>query len=116
MYPIKLYLKQKPVFILHGLALLFFLLSVFWVFFRIGTQDEVLFLHYNILFGVDLLGPWYQILNIPLTGLVIIFVNSLLGWILYDKGPFPAVLLAVFGLFFNVLLFVSILLLEFLNV
>ncbi|MCB9798221.1 hypothetical protein H6758_00680 [Candidatus Nomurabacteria bacterium] len=116
MYPIKLYFRNKAILSLLGVSLLFLLLCLYWIFFRIGVSEGPLFLHYNVLFGVDLIGPWYQILYIPLTGCILVILNSFVGWMLFDKSHFPAILLSSFTAFFNVLLFIALLLLEFLNV
>jgi hypothetical protein len=40
-------------------------------------------LHYNIYFGIDSIGPWYQVLIIPILGLFIIIFNNILGYIFY---------------------------------
>jgi hypothetical protein len=40
-------------------------------------------LHYNIYFGIDSIGSWYQVLVIPLLGLFIIIFNNILGYIFY---------------------------------
>ncbi len=45
-------------------------------------------LHYNIYFGVDLIGEWYKIFYIPLSGLLVLVFNMVLGIIIYKKEPF----------------------------
>ena len=47
--------------------------------------SEYVPLHYNIYFGIDLYGPWYQILLIPASGFLIIFINTVLSYILYKR-------------------------------
>lgn len=37
---------------------------------------DVVVLHYNIYFGVDLLGEWYRLLYIPITGTAVLILNA----------------------------------------
>lgn len=39
-----------------------------------GT-DEVVALHKTVYFGIDLVGPWYEMLYLPLLGLIFILAN-----------------------------------------
>ncbi|MFH1426593.1 MAG: hypothetical protein ABIG66_04175 [Candidatus Kerfeldbacteria bacterium] len=41
------------------------------------TSDPV-FLHYNIYFGIDLTGSWYELLWIPGSGLAALVINSVI--------------------------------------
>lgn len=40
-------------------------------------------LHYNIYFGIDNIGPWYQALVLPIFGLIIIIFNNILAYFFY---------------------------------
>ena len=82
----------------------------------IRPQNDPIFLHYNVLFGVDLTGPWYQVLTIPLIGLCIFLVNSALGWFFFGKDKFIAYLLNAVTVVTHIFLGISALLLVFLNV
>lgn len=62
-------------------------------------SDYPIILHYNLFFGVDYLGNYEKIYLIPLTGLIIIFINSILGHILYAKEK-----LVAYFLIFNMLI------------
>ena len=42
-------------------------------------------LHYNIYFGIDLLGPWYQIFLLPILGLIFLLINFLFGMAVYRR-------------------------------
>jgi len=46
---------------------------------------DLIFLHYNIYFGIDLLGPWYQIFFLPMFGLGFFVVNLLASLIFYRR-------------------------------
>ncbi len=53
--------------------------------FNIGSSLEIIPLHYNIYFGIDLIGPWYKVFIIPTIGVIILFINILLSYIIYKK-------------------------------
>jgi hypothetical protein len=59
-----------------------------WLFFQIGPQEDQIFLHYNILFGVDLIGEWSRVFLVPLFGLFLILFNAAIGWIFFSNNKF----------------------------
>lgn len=116
MYPIKLYLRKKSNIILFTLGILFNISSWIWLFIHISKNLGQVFLHYNVLFGVDLVGSWYSVFALPLAGLLILFFNAFLGWILYKQDPFAAYILNGVTILINIILFISSAILVFLNV
>ncbi len=58
-----------------------------WAFisFFIRPVDFPIILHYNVYFGVDVIGDWWQIYFMPLIGLLILSVNSILGYLFYQQ-------------------------------
>lgn len=40
-------------------------------------QEAIVPLHYNIYFGIDLFAEWYKIYALPISGAVILLINSL---------------------------------------
>jgi len=52
---------------------------------KIKPNPEPIPLHYNIYFGIDLIGLWYKIYFIPGAGFLIIFINLLLSSIIYKR-------------------------------
>jgi len=60
---------------------------------KFKPQSNPIYLHYNIYFGIDLIGPWYQIYIIPVIGLVIIIVNSLFSILLYKKEKIVSIII-----------------------
>jgi hypothetical protein len=115
-YPIKLYLKYKPNLIMLFLAILANILTWFWIIFRIRPQEDLIFLHYNILFGVDYIGEWWRVFYIPTIGLLILFINFVIGWVLFSKDKFISVILNAISVISGVFLLVIAALLVFLNV
>ena len=58
-----------------------------WLFiaFFIRPVDFLIILHYNVYFGVDLIGSWWQMYLMPLIGLLIALVNAFLGYLFYQR-------------------------------
>jgi len=58
-----------------------------WAFiaFFIRPVDFPIILHYNVYFGVDVIGDWWQIYFMPFIGLLILFVNAVLGYLFYQQ-------------------------------
>ena len=76
----------------------------------------MIFLHYNILFGVDYVGPRWGMALLPITGFVIIIFNAALGWYFYNKDKFISYLLNFIALLSQIFLLISGSILVFLNV
>lgn len=115
-YPIKLYLKNLFNLITLILSLAINILSWLWLIFQIKPQQEDIFLHYNILFGVDYLGSWWKVFYLPIFGLLILITNNLIGWLLFGKDKFIAQILNAVNLFCQIFIFLVVALLVFLNV
>ncbi len=115
-YPIKLYIKHLPNLVVLILAFLTNIASWVWLLLQIKPQEGLIFLHYNILFGVDLVGVWWKVLYLPIGGLLILLINTTLGWWLFGKDKFFTYLLNVVSLFCQVFVLIAVSLLVFLNV
>lgn len=115
-YPIKLYLKYLPNLILTSLSFVVNILIWLWLAFRIPPQSEQVFLHYNILFGVDFVGAWWNVYLLPLTGLFVFIVNFVIGWLLFNKDKFITIILQTVNLISQIFLLIVAALLVFLNV
>ncbi len=53
--------------------------------FFIRPVDFPIILHYNVYFGVDVIGAWWQMYFMPFIGLLVLFVNAFLGYLFYQK-------------------------------
>ncbi len=53
--------------------------------FFIRPVDFPIILHYNIYFGVDIIGGWWQAYFLPFTGAVILLINSFLARFFYGR-------------------------------
>lgn len=115
-YPIKLYLRSLPNLISLSLSVILNIAIWVWLLWQIRPQEEPIFLHYNILFGVDYVGAWWRIIFLPVTGLVIILFNATFGWLLYNRDTFIAYVLNTVSVLLQIFLLITASLLVFLNV
>ncbi len=85
MHKIKDYLKNRIIQI--NLAASIILNALLWavLLYNIKPQETPLMLHYNIYFGIDLIGNWYQVLYIPISGLIIFLINLAFSFIIHNK-------------------------------
>lgn len=113
---IALILKNK--FIIINFIFSVVINILLWVFliYRIQPQEEPIFLHYNIYFGIDLIGEWYRIYIIPALGSVIIFINLLISSIIYNKEKILAFFLLSLMTLSQILLTMAALLIVWQNI
>lgn len=77
------YWKDKQIMIIFFLSALLNIFTWIFLFYSQKENNHPIILHYNLFFGVDYLGNYEKIYLIPLAGLAIIIVNSILGHLLY---------------------------------
>lgn len=77
-----------------------------WIYFilHIRPSADQFLLHYNIIFGVDLVGAWYKLFFIPLGGLLTFLVNLGIAWFFYGDDKILARFLAFFATLINIFL------------
>lgn len=100
-------LKRYFVLICLGLSLI---ANVFlWVFlvWKMGSLGEEAILHYDVLQGIDLIGPGQDLLLLPLMGLIIIGLNFFLGAWGIKRNRLMAQILAGIALAVQFVLIVS---------
>ena len=114
-YSLKLYLRNYRNTALVSLVVLSQIFM--WVYLAINIKPgiERVFLHYNIIFGVDLLGAWWKIFFLPASGLLVALINFSLSFFLYKKDKFLSMLLGFWTLFFHAFLIAIVMLLVRLN-
>lgn len=116
MYPIKLYFKRPGNFVPLITSGLLNLFTWGWLLFYIRKQEDPVFLHYTVIFGVDYTGDWKQVFLVPLGGLFILLLNMMLGWLLFHKDDFAGYVLNAVALIIQIILLVTSVLLVLLNV
>lgn len=116
LYPIKLYFRQG-VTLLCIFGSLFVNLAIWvWLLWQLAPTGQPVFLHYTVLFGVDKVGDWSQIFSLPLTGLAFIVVNTMLGWLCFQRDKFIGHFLHIVMLVVQLFLLTAAVLLVALNV
>ncbi|MFH1668118.1 MAG: hypothetical protein ABH884_03820 [Candidatus Komeilibacteria bacterium] len=74
------YLKTKSAIIIYfSLALILNILCWLWLALLIKPSGNTVPLHYNIYFGIDLIGAGWQLYYQPLFGFIIILTNLILA-------------------------------------
>jgi hypothetical protein len=53
--------------------------------FFVRSQQSIIILHYNVYFGVDLVGAWGQIFMVPSIALVFVITNTFLAQWFYNQ-------------------------------
>ena len=112
----KVYWKDRWVWIPAVFLLLFQLFM--WVYAAVyvrPTADQV-FLHYNVVFGVDLIGEWWKILAVPFGGFLIFLINFSLSWYRYSEDKILARFLTFVSALFNLFLAIAFYLVVGLNI
>ncbi len=89
--------KRQSVFVATGLL---WALSFAVIWYGIGQRETAIVLHYNVYFGIDALGSWWQAFFIPLSGLLIWLVHILLAWRFFQTGEYALSRIALLSLFF----------------
>ncbi|OGL59205.1 hypothetical protein A3H10_01195 [Candidatus Uhrbacteria bacterium RIFCSPLOWO2_12_FULL_46_10] len=95
-------------------ALILCLLAVGLIVF-IMPREENLVLHYNIYFGIDLLGNWYEVLFIPLAGLILVILNAVVGSFVWRRDRVISYLLGFGTVILSFVVIVATSLLVYLN-
>jgi len=104
----KSFFKNKISLTLSISALIINILSWLYIFINIRPQDEPIFLHYNIYYGVDLIGDWYQIyFYLPLIAIIIFFINIFISYILYKRDEKLTYLIQGLNIFLQLSVLIS---------
>ena len=114
-YPLRLYFRQLPIVIPFVLSVVANVVTWGWLAWFFKPTSEPIFLHYNVLFGVDYIGDWHRVFLLPVVGVSILLINTLLGWLLASRDIVVAYILQVISLLSSSLLLLMALLLVEIN-
>jgi hypothetical protein len=106
-YLLKVFIRDPWVLFPLIISLIGQSFSWWYILFFVPNNQEQYFLHYNIIFGVDLVGAWWKLLFIPIGGLLILIVNFLLAAGCYNKDKVLARLFTVFTALFQLCLAIT---------
>lgn len=115
-YNFKLYLRDRVVGWLFLLALLGQIFMWWYLLVNIHPSNEPIFLHYNMVFGIDLVGSWRRIFYLPAGGLLIFFLNYFISWYFYSQDKFLARLLSFWSTLLQFFLALAVWLIVGLNI
>lgn len=87
------------------------LILVWWT----RSFPELIPLHYNIYFGIDLFGPWYQIFILPLLGLIFFLINFPISSFVYRKEKILSYFLVATSSFVQIIFVLAIIFIIFIN-
>jgi len=117
LYPPLLYLKHWSQTAILIVSLLINIMSWLWLFWQLRPiSSSAIFLHYNVLFGVDLVGSWTRAFILPGIGLAIFILNGVVSWYLFNRDRFASYLLNIVSLFCQIGIFTASVLIVFLNI
>lgn len=116
-YSVKLYIRDSWIFV--PLALIATAQAAIWWLLISGVHPDSsgqIFLHYNIIFGIDLVGDWWNMYFLPAAGLLVVLANFFLSLVFYAQDRFLARLVSVWTVFFHAFLLAAVIFLVRLNV
>ena len=87
------YFKNKLIIWPVAINALILVFDSFYIFLKLRIKEDLIPLHYNIYFGVDLIDNKYQIFKLPLIGLMVIIINCYLGRLIYRREKLAAYIL-----------------------
>ena len=87
-----------------------------YLIYYIRPSTEQLFLHYNIVFGVDLVGAWWKIYFLPLGGFVSALINYIFSLAFYDSDKILARFLSFVSAVVHIFLIIAIIFIVGLNI
>lgn len=86
-----------------------------WRIVPMASSKPFIPLHYNVLFGIDRFGAWYQIFWIPAFCFVVLIANLLLAALIYHKEKLMSTLLMIGSLTVQLILLCSMVLIVLVN-
>lgn len=104
------FFKNKNTYLAFLFSLCLNLISWIYLFLKIKPQENPVYLHYNIYFGVDLIGTWYWIFYLPALGLLILLANFLISKFLYSRMIIVSYLTQWLTFFLQIILLIASLL------
>ncbi len=99
--------ESKFSLIVLGMAILSNMAIWLILYFRVEPSDYPIPLHYNIYTGIDAIDYWYKIFIIPGFGILVIFINILIGIFFNNKEKFISYIMYTAALIIQIMLIVS---------
>ncbi|MCX6780047.1 MAG: hypothetical protein NT034_02600 [Candidatus Magasanikbacteria bacterium] len=106
-YSPRVYWKDKWIWIPAVVTLLFQAIMLIYGAMYVRATSDSVFLHYNVVFGVDLIGEWWKVLYIPMSAFAILVANFGLSWWVYGEDKILSRFLTCIAAFLSVCLSVA---------
>lgn len=100
-----LFLKNRVIFWFFLANFLTVFFNFFYIYLSLQTKEGLIPLHYNIYFGVDLLGSKDQIFKLPFVALFVLIINYFLAKTIYEQEKYLSYILVNVSLLVAVILF-----------
>ncbi len=109
---------KRDRFILFSFIIAAILVTISFVIVPISFWNfkDYIVLHYNIYFGISSLGPWLQLLLLPLSSFLVLLLNGILILILYLKQKVLSYFLSFASVFYSLIVLVSVVLIIYINI
>ena len=90
----RLFLKDRWIRLTFVPAFIASVLTLVLLFKFFPRADNTV-LHYNVYFGIDLLGPWYNVFFLPLIGIGLTLINAVMAASIWRWDRIASYLLAI---------------------
>ncbi len=115
LFNFKIFLKNRLILSVFFISLVLVMASIADIFFLMKAQSPV-FLHYDVVMGVNLQGEWWEMYYIPLGGIIIMAVNVALALIVYPKNKLLSTAIMCITPILELILLISTVLIVRLNI
>lgn len=112
---VRLYFKDKWILSALISAILLCVIAAAAIVLYLPRQENAV-LHYNIYFGIDLLGDWYETLFIPVAGFFMIIINGVVGIFIWRRDRVISYLFGIGSFLIAVIIATATGLLLYLNI
>lgn len=114
-YPPQLFLKDR--YIASSLVVSAVLLAIAWwaTVTRVHPNADQVYLHYSIIFGIDLLGEWWKLWLVPVGATSLLVFNLVVSYAAYGRDKAVGRLISVLTICLEVFLLTGLLLIIGLN-
>ena len=100
--------QNKLIILILLISLFINLFAYIYIFAKYSRTSVSIPLHYSPISGIDLLGPWQNLLKIPFSGLIFFLFNTISAFLFYGEEKIISYILIFSLLFFEFLLVFSI--------
>lgn len=94
-----LYYRERYVFLYSTVSLVAIAVALIIAVVKVVPLGGAVPLHYDIYFGIDRIGPWYHFFYVPLGGLFLVLLNTVIGYTIFTRDKYASYYLCLMGSF-----------------